>query len=410
MSSTLFFNGRVLHPHLDSLSDNSSVLVRDGIIAGVSATTIDADADEKIDLRGMTIMPGLIDCHVHVVSSFLDLLRNAMEPTSLTAFRAARVMNAILMRGFTTVRDVGGADIGLVLAEEQGLIEGPRLIHCGKGFSTTGGHCDIRSRTDDRPDIFGERLGSMGRLVDGVEACRLVAREELKAGAKFIKIMANGGVASPNDPINMIQYSRDEILAILEEVQNNNTYISAHLYTDRAIRRAVEFGIHSLEHCNLIEPETADMAAAAGCVAVPTLVAYEGLALEGEAFGLSAEASAKIETVRSGGIRSLSVMQKAGLPMAFGSDLLGPLQKYHSMEFEILNRVLPAAEIIRSATLVGARLCHLEGQIGVVAEGAAADLLVVEGNPYEDITVLGDDGAKMKAIMRRGRFAKKALN
>lgn len=410
MTSTLFFNGRVLDPNLDTLSANTSVLVRDGRIAGVSATTIEAAADETIDLQGMTIMPGLIDCHVHVVSTYLDLLKNAMEPSSLTAFRAARVMNEVLLRGFTTVRDVGGADIGLVMAQEQGLIDGPRLIHCGKGFSTTGGHCDIRARTDDRASILEDRLGSMGRLVDGVEQCRLAAREELKAGAKFIKIMANGGVASPNDPINMLQYSRAEILAIVEEVQNNNSYVSAHLYTDRAIRRAVDCGVHSLEHCNLIETETAELAAAAGCIAVPTLVAYEGLALEGERFGLSAEATAKIETVRSGGLRSLAVMRDAGLAMAFGSDLLGPLQKYHSMEFEILNRVLSSAEIIRSATLVGAKLCQLDGKIGIIAEGAEADLLVVDGNPYEDITVLADDGARMKAIMRQGHFSKRALN
>ena len=208
----------------------------------------------------------------------------------------------------------------------------------------------------------------------------------------------------------MLQYSRAEILAIVEEVENNNTYVSAHLYTDRAIRRAVECRIHSLEHCNLIEPETAALAAAAGCIAVPTLVAYEGLALEGERFGLSPEATAMIETVRSGGIRSLSVMRDAGLAMVFGSDLLGPLQKYHSMEFEILNRVLSSAEIIRSATLVGAKLCHLNGQIGVIAKGAEADLLVVEGDPYADITVLGNDGAMMKAIMRKGQFAKYVLN
>ncbi|WEK03375.1 MAG: amidohydrolase family protein [Candidatus Devosia phytovorans] len=409
MTETLFYNARVLDPNLNALSDKSSVLVRYGRIVAVSATTIEADVAEKIDLGGKTLMPGLIDCHVHVVSTYLDLLKNAMEPTSLTAFRAGRIMNQILMRGFTTARDVGGADIGLVLAEEEGLIEGPRLIHCGKGFSTTGGHCDIRARTDNRRDIFGDRLGSMGRLVDGVEACRLAAREELKAGAKFIKIMANGGVASPNDPINMLQYSRDEIRAIVEETENNNTYVSAHLYTDRAIRRAVECGVLSLEHCNLIEAETAAMAAEAGCIAVPTLVAYEGLALEGERFGLSPDASAKIETVRTGGLRSLAVMRDAGLPMAFGSDLLGPLQKYHTMEFEILGRVLSAADIIRSATLIGAKLCKLEGEIGIISQGAHADLLVVDGNPYDDITLLGDDGAHMAAIMRKGRFMKNLL-
>jgi imidazolonepropionase-like amidohydrolase len=314
-----------------------------------------------------------------------------------------------LHRGFTTVRDLGGADIGLVQGVEEGLIEGPRLVICGKGLSTTGGHCDTRARTDDRQSVMAHRLGSMGRLVDGIDNCRLAAREELKAGAKFIKIMANGGVASPNDPIHVLQYSRDEIRAIVEEAENADTYVSAHVYTDRAIRRAVECGVHSLEHCNLIEPETAAVAAAAGCIAVPTLVAYEGLALEGEKFGLGPEAAAKIETVRVGGLRSLAVMRDAGLPMAFGSDLLGPLQKYHAMEFEILARALDNAEIIRSATLIGARLCGLEGQIGIIARNAFADLLIVEGDPYADITVLGNDGANMPVIVRNGIFVKNEL-
>jgi imidazolonepropionase-like amidohydrolase len=409
MSRTVFTNGNLLDPNKDALIDGAHVVVEDDRIAGVVLSGSVPAGDRVIDLKGMTLMPGLIDCHVHVVSSYLDLWKNAIEPTSLTAFRAAGIMKAVLHRGFTTIRDLGGADIGLVQGVEEGLIEGPRLIICGKGLSTTGGHCDTRARTDDRPSVMEHRLGSMGRLVDGVDNCRLAAREELKAGAKFVKIMANGGVASPNDPIHVLQYSRDEIRAIVEEAENANTYVAAHVYTDKAIRRAVECGVKSLEHCNLIEPETAGLAAQAGCIAVPTLVAYEGLALEGEKFGLGPEAVAKIETVRIGGLRSLQVMRDAGLPMAFGSDLLGPLQKYHSMEFEILARVLTNAEIIRSATLVGARLCHMEGQIGVVAEGSFADLLVVEGNPYEDISVLAGDGAKMRMIMRNGAAVKNEL-
>jgi imidazolonepropionase-like amidohydrolase len=407
---TRFTNLRLLDPALDELIDGAEVLVENEKILAVLRGGEDATVDQTIDLGGRTLMPGMIDCHVHVVSTYLDLLKNAVEPSSLTAFRAARNMGEILSRGFTTIRDLGGADIGLVQAVEEGLIQGPRLVICGKGLSTTGGHCDIRARTDDRASILDYRLGSMGRLVDGVDNVRLAAREELKAGARFIKIMANGGVASPNDPIHVLQYSRDEIAAIVEEAENAGTYVSAHVYTDRAIRRAVECGVKSLEHCNLIEADTARMAAEAGAIAVPTLVAYEGLALEGERFGLGPEAAAKIETVRTGGLRSLKVMRDAGLPMAFGSDLLGPLQKYHSMEFELLARVLPPAEIVRSATLIGARLCDLEGKVGTIPPGAFADMLVVDGNPYEDIELLARDGKHMAAILRNGRFVKNTLH
>ena len=221
--------------------------------------------------------------------------------------------------------------------------------------------------------------------------------------------MANGGVASPNDPIHALGYSRDEISAAVEEAKNAGLYVAAHLYTDEAIARAVDCGVHSLEHCNLIRPDTARRAAAAGAVAVPTLVTYEALALEGKTFGLGPESVAKIETVRSGGMASLSIMREAGLPMAFGSDLLGQLQRHHCLEWEIRSRVLPITEVIRSATLVGARLCGLEGQIGAIVPGAYADLIVVDGDPYRDVGVLQHDGAHMAAIMKGGAFTKCCL-
>jgi imidazolonepropionase-like amidohydrolase len=231
----------------------------------------------------------------------------------------------------------------------------------------------------------------------------------IKEGAGFIKVMANGGVSSPNDPIHSIQFSREEIAAMVEEAENAGMYVAAHLYTDRAIRRCVELGVHSLEHCNLIEPETAGLAAEKGCIAVPTLVAYEGLWLDGKALGFGDAEFAKIDVVRQGGLRSLQIMRDANLRMAFGSDLLGELRKYHCMEFELLAKVLTPAEIIRSATIVGAELCRMQGDIGVIATGARADLLVVDGDPLADISLLQDDGAHMSAILRNGNFYKNLL-
>jgi imidazolonepropionase-like amidohydrolase len=314
-----------------------------------------------------------------------------------------------LLRGFTTVRDAGGADHGLVRAIDEGLVDGPRLVIAGKALSQTGGHGDGRARSNDRETSFFERVGALSRLADGVDGVRKAAREEIKSGAQFLKIMANGGVASPNDPIYALGYSRDEIKAVVEEAKNAGTYVAAHLYTDEAIARAVECGVHSLEHCNLIQPETARRAAQAGAVAVPTLVTYEALAVEGKTFGLGPESISKIETVRKGGLSSLEIMRAAGLPMAFGSDLLGPLQRYHCMEWEIRTRVLPVAEVIASATLVGAKLCRLEGLIGRIAPNAFADLLVVDGDPYRDVRLLQQDGACMAAIMKGGVFYKKTL-
>ena len=409
-SSYLFTGGRILDAEQGVLRDGLDVLVSGDRIVDVG-TDLAAPADVvEIALAGRTLMPGLIDCHVHVVAETLDLWANMIAPASLSALRSARVMNEALQRGFTTLRDLGGADYGLVRAVNEGVITGPRLVICGKGLTTTGGHADLRSRTDDRPGIFSDRLGSMGLIVDGVDNVRAACRTMIKEGAAFIKVMANGGVSSPNDPIHSIQYSRAEILAMVEEADNAGLYVSAHVYTDKAIRRCVELGVHSLEHCNLIEPDTARLAAEKGCIAVPTLVAYDALALEGEALGLGATEFAKIEVVRSGGLRSLEVMRDAGLPMAFGSDLLGGLRKYHCMEFEILAKVLTPAEIIRSATTIGAKLCRLEGEAGVIAAGASADLLVIDGDPLADIALLQGDGAHMAAIMARGQFAKNKLH
>jgi imidazolonepropionase-like amidohydrolase len=407
-TSYLFTGGRLLNPSRDTLLDAFEVLVENDRIKEVSDRPIAAGSATRIDLSGRTLMPGLIDCHVHVVAALVDIAANAMAPSSLAAMRAARILRTLLMRGFTTVRDAGGADHGLVRAIDEGLIEGPRLIISGKALSQTGGHGDSRVRSDDRMP-FSDRVGALCRLADGVDGVRRAAREEIKSGARFVKIMANGGVASPNDPIHALGYSRDEISAAVEEAKNAGLYVAAHLYTDEAIARAVDCGVHSLEHCNLIRPETACLAAAAGAVAVPTLVTYEALALEGKAFGLSPESVAKIETVRSGGMASLSIMREAGLPMAFGSDLLGQLQRHHCLEWEIRARVLPITEIIRSATLVGARLCGLEGQIGAIVPGAFADLIVVDGDPYRDVGVLQHDGAHMAAIMKGGAFAKCSL-
>ncbi len=409
-SSYLFTGGRVLDAEAGVLRDGLDVLVTDDTIAAVGTGLSVPPQTTEIALGGRTVMPGLIDCHVHVVAETLDLWSNMTAPASLSALRSARVMNEALLRGFTTLRDLGGADHGLVRAVTEGIISGPRLVICGKGLTTTGGHADLRNRSDDRPDLFSDRLGSMGLIVDGVDNVRAACRTMIKEGAAFIKVMANGGVSSPNDPIHSIQYSRDEIAAMVEEADNAGLYVAAHVYTDKSIRRCVELGVHSLEHCNLIEPETARLAAQKGCIAVPTLVAYDALALEGEMLGLGAAEFAKIETVRSGGLRSLEIMRDAGLPMAFGSDLLGELRKYHCMEFEILAKVLTPAEIIRSATTVGAKLCRLEGQVGVIAQGAFADLLVLDGDPLSDISLLQGDGVHMPVIMNHGRFAKRTLH
>lgn len=408
MDGYILHGGKVLDVDNGVLLDGVEVQVEGDRIVRISTRKIEAAGLERIDLKGRTLMPGLIDAHVHVIATLVDLAKNAELPSSLIALRARKIMHEMLMRGFTTVRDLAGADLGLKLAVEEGLIDGPRLVICGKALSQTVGHCDYRARNDKR-ELHAASLGALGRIADGVDEVRRATREEIKGGAEFIKIMANGGVSSPNDPIHVLQYSREEIRAIVEEAENYGLYVSAHTYSDASIRRAVECGVKSLEHCNLITLETAKFAAQAGAIACPTLAAYEGLALEGAAFGLGADSQAKIDTVRTGGLESLRLMKEAGLPMGFGTDLLGQLHKYQSMEFEIRAKVLSAHDILHSASRVSSKLCMMENRIGVIAEGAYADFVVVNGNPLEDVAILSRPEESLAAIIRGGTFYKNTL-
>ncbi len=409
MSATLFANARILDGRVDG-GIEGHVLVEDGRIKEVSDKPISATGARQVDLAGRTLMPGLIDAHVHVISTTVNFGLNALLPDAVIAFRAARIMNGMLLRGFTTIRDLGGATQGLRVAWEEGGFEGPRMVLCGKAISSTGGHSDGRGRYDGRDMRYLEsRLGCLGRIADGVDAVRRACREEIKAGADYIKIMANGGVASPTDPIAFLGYSMDEMRAAVEEAQMAQTYVAAHLYTDEAISRAVDAGVRSLEHCNLIEEATARKAAKAGAIACPTLVTYEALKNEGASYGLGAESVAKIDTVRLAGLASLEKMQRAGLTMAYGSDLLAEMHRHQSDEFVIRGRVLPAMEVIRSTTVHAAKLLRMEGQIGTIEPGAFGDLVVVEGDPLKDLSLLTGQGRHLSAIMQGGRFIKDQL-
>ena len=410
MAVTLFKNASILDgTHSEALADHH-VLVEDGVIREVSDSPITASSARVVDLAGKTLMPGLIDCHVHVIASVANLGANAELPNTLVALRSAKIMRDMLMRGFTTVRDLGGADFGLVMAIEEGLIDAPRLVICGKALSQTGGHTDYRGRYHARNvDYYADKAGSLGRVVDGVDDVRRAAREEIKAGAQFIKIMANGGVSSPTDPIAFLGLSADEVRAAVEEARNAQTYVAAHLYTDEAIRRAVELGVESVEHGNLISAETARLVKEKGAYVVPTNVTFDALAKEGASFGLPPESVAKIEDVRSQGLAALQTLSEAGVMMAYGSDLLGAMHQHQSDEFILRGEVLPAIEVIRSATINAAKVVRQEGKLGVVEAGAYADLIVVDGDPLKDLSVLTGQGRHMPAIMKGGHFVKDEL-
>ncbi|WP_138466727.1 amidohydrolase family protein [Poseidonocella sp. HB161398] len=406
MTDLLIRNARIIDGTTDRPQDATDIRIADGLVQE-TGSGLSAPGATEIDAAGRYVMPGLTDAHVHVIAVTADLKANAALPDTIVAIRSLKLMNAMLMRGFTTVRDLGGATAALRMAAAESPVPLPRLNICGKALSQTGGHTDQRGPIDETPTP--ERnvpLGSMGIICDGVPAVRRAAREQFRTGTDFLKVMANGGVSSPSDPIHFLGFAREELIAMVEEAENAGSYVAAHLYTDKAIRRAVECGIHSLEHCNLIEPETARLAAAAGCIACPTLVTYDKLSSEGEAMGLPAASVAKVDDVRLKGMESLAIMAEAGLPMAYGSDLLGGMQPHQSGEFEIRGRVLPAQTVIASATTVAAKLLRMEGRIGTLAPGAFGDAILVDGNPLEDLSVLSGQGDRIPVIVKGGEIVK----
>jgi imidazolonepropionase-like amidohydrolase len=410
VTSYVFSGGRFLDPRRDELQDGISVLVEDGTVKEVSDRPITSSTATRIDQRGRTLMPGLIDAHIHIVLTEVNLRLLADVPLTLLAAKGSVAMRAMLHRGFTTLRDTGGADYGMKAAVEQGLFEGPRLFIAGAPLSQTGGHADHRLRTQDR--VFCaccSGLAWTARVADGVPEVINATRDELRKGADHIKIMVSGGVASQADPLESLQYRIDEIEAAVDEATRWGTYVCAHAYSAKAIERAVTAGVRTIEHGNLIDDPTARLMAQRGAYLVPTLVAYDALKRRGPDYGLSGYSLAKNEMVLHAGLRSLEIARAAGVKIGFGSDLLGQLQNDHCNEFTIRREVMSAQDIIRSATLVNAEIVRQEGKIGELIPGAHADLLVVDGDPYRDISVLLDDGRKIPAIMLNGRFVKNAM-
>jgi imidazolonepropionase-like amidohydrolase len=411
MSQLLFRNFQLLEPDVGALQGGHELLVEGDTVREVSDKPIKAEKADVIDCGGRTMMPGLIDSHVHVTLSEVNIRYLESIPLTLMTARAARLMLGMINRGFTTVRDTGGADWGLKTAVEQGDIPGPRLFIAGAAIGPTGGHSDPRRRTD-----FGMRCHCCDamrfgmRQSDGVSEVLKATREQMRQGVDHIKIMMSGGVASPYDPLDSLQFSPAEVAAAVQEASAFGRYVCAHAYTPEAITRAAHGGVRVIEHGNLINDATARLMAEKGMFMVANLVAYYAMKERAAEYGMSSDMLAKNDLVIDGGLRSLEVCKRAGVPVGYGTDLLGALQVEESREFLIRSEVLSPIEIIRSATTIGAQIIRQEGKLGTLKAGAFADLLLIDGDPLKNLGLFQEQGKHLAAIMKGGKFHKNVLH
>lgn len=385
-------------------------------ISGDTITEIDKNLDHSkddkiIDCGGRYALPGLIDCHVHPFLAETNLSNLADIPPTLMTARASKILQDMLMRGFTTVRDATGADWGIKKAVNDGIILGPRLYISGRALSQTGGHGDFRRLTEETsPCQCANAIAYTSRIADGVDEVRKAVREELRQGVDQIKIMVSGGVSSPHDPLECNQYSAEEISTIVYEAEKRDTYVMAHAYGASAIAMALECGVRTIEHGNMIDAVTANLAASKGAFVVPTLVTYEVLNETARGHGWSDSMIDKLRRVREAGLRSIELCIEYGVKIGFGTDLIGDSFEHQSREFEIRSGVQTPRDVIRSATKINAEILRESSRLGVLQQGAFADLIVLEGNPFENIDILQGQGEHMSLIMKNGEVVKNHLN
>ncbi|KAL4988557.1 hypothetical protein BDW68DRAFT_196689 [Aspergillus falconensis] len=385
-----FINASVVDVEAGRIIPDSSARIADGLIADVATGNYTRPSSSTVvNLQGQYICPGLIDCHVHLTATpGSTALRDmfSASPTSL-AYRAAYVAREMLLRGFTTVRDTGGADAALRDAIADGLVPGPRLLIAGKALSQTGGHGDSRATYQ------GDEL-----------------RFALRRGADFIKIMCGGGVASPSDALDMVQFTAEEIQAITRTAAYSGKYVTAHCYTVDAIRHAVDNGVRGIEHGNFIDRETAEYCRDKGVTFTPTLATYYGMTQPEFSHFLDDASQRKNQEVLRGGLDALTILRDAGVTMCYGSDLLAGLHPLQNREFGIRAAVLGAGEILRSATVNAAKYLGMEGKLGCVRKGSIADMLILKANPLEDITVLDRIEESLVGLLKDGRVVTHRLD
>lgn len=374
------------------LSAPTNITVVEGVIADIGSQR----EGTLIDATGRTVMPGLIDAHFHAYAVALQGLDNELGPLSYSALAGSQRLVDALYRGFTTVRDVAGGDLGLSRAIEENLFDSPRYYFTGPAMSQTGGHGDPRDPHLD--SCFSH--GHMCQVVDGPQELRVAVREAFRTGAHAIKIMASGGVISLADPLEVPQYSADEVRTVTEEAKRRGSYVCAHAYSVSAIEHSVLNGVRSIEHGNLLDEPTARLMAQHDAFLVPTLAAYSAMERRGEELGLAQTSREKNRVVLESGQQAVQFALEAGVNVGFGSDLMGELGDEQLFGLELQAQASSVTDVLRSATSVNAKLIGNDS-IGTLSSGKVADLLVLAGDPRENIQLLSDSN-NGRAVIQSG--------
>lgn len=411
MEQIVLKNFRFIDFSNGELIASNSLIVKDGRIKELSLkeSSNKENLGIVVDCKGQTLLPGLIDAHIHagIVEENISEQQRGNFP-SMLAIKGARVLEETLEQGFTTARDAGGADPGFREAIKQNLIKGPRLFVAGAYLSQTGGHGDLRlpSELTEHPKYY---TGFVTRICDGVDEVRRETREQIRQGVDHIKVMASGGAASPSDELESSQYSLDELKTIVYEAESAGKYVMAHCYSNRSARLCTQAGIRSIEHGNLLNRESAKILRDADAYLVPTIAAYEMLHQKGKELGIPDYFQRKIDYLREKSFEALDIANQEGVKIASGSDLIGSLHNNKGLELELKSEVLGPLGAIIAATRTNAELLRQEDNLGTLEKGKYADMILVDGNPLKDISLIQNYREKITMIMKEGVIYKNII-
>ena len=406
MAHTLIHNGAVIDGNGGPPISNGAVLVEDNRIVAVdrAGRIGQPDGATSIDARGGAIMPGLIDTHVHVMFEQIDILRMLNTPFSLRFYNAAKHLRATLEAGITSVRDAGGADLGVKTAVEQGLISGPRMQISTAVLSITGGHGDSWTVSGADPQLFPAYPGMPSGICDGPEGVRKKVREVLRAGADVVKVCSTGGVLSPVDHPHYTQFSPEELAIMVQEAGYRGAYVMAHAQGTEGIKNAIRAGIRSIEHGMFLDDEAIDLMLKHGTFLVPTLVAPLGVIEQAEQKGTMPEYGLrKARETLEAHQESISRAIAAGARTAMGTDAAVVPHGSNLRELGLMVRSgMTPMQAIVSSTKIAAECMRWDDRLGTLAAGKLADIVIVDGDPLADIRIL-ERRERIVLVMKDGR-------